>query len=127
MIVSPRGLSSTIETNTDRLSFPRGASERINHSLLLAFFGYLHVIAPVVTIAGPAVLVAGHRIPYPRRNLAMIANPHSTFRTLALALMLLLPAAVLAAEDEPAQMKVELKKGDKIIFFGDSLTEMSGQ
>src|SRR5262249_9359357 len=58
----------------------------------------------------------------------MFPVSHPTFRTLALGLvMLILPAAILAADEDPAQMKIELKKGDKIIFFGDSLTEMSGQ
>lgn len=32
-----------------------------------------------------------------------------------------------AAEDEPAKRQVELKKGDKIIFFGDSLTNLAGE
>ena len=31
------------------------------------------------------------------------------------------------ADDEPASKQVELKKGDKIIFFGDSLTALAGQ
>jgi len=31
-----------------------------------------------------------------------------------------------AAEDDPAHKQVELKKGDKIIFFGDSLTALAG-
>lgn len=29
------------------------------------------------------------------------------------------------AEDNPAQMKVKLKKGDKVLFFGDSLTALA--
>jgi lysophospholipase L1-like esterase len=32
----------------------------------------------------------------------------------------------LAAEEDPATRQVELKKGDKIIFFGDSLTSLAG-
>jgi lysophospholipase L1-like esterase len=36
-------------------------------------------------------------------------------------------ASVRAAEDDPAEKKVELKKGDHIIFFGDSLTELAGK
>ena len=32
-----------------------------------------------------------------------------------------------AADDDPATKQVELKKGDKIIFFGDSLTELAGK
>src|SRR5437868_6746963 len=35
-----------------------------------------------------------------------------------------LPAA---ADDNPADKKVELKKDDRIIFFGDSLTALAGQ
>ena len=31
-----------------------------------------------------------------------------------------------AAEEDPATRQVELKKGDKIIFFGDSLTSLAG-
>src|SRR5207244_8641055 len=47
---------------------------------------------------------------------------------LASSVMLLLsaPAASVAA-DEPAEQKVELKKGDRIIFFGDSLTYLAGK
>jgi len=46
--------------------------------------------------------------------------------------LLALPALVLAfvpvsAADEVADRQVELKKGDKIIFFGDSLTALAGQ
>ena len=48
-------------------------------------------------------------------------------RTLA-ALLLLTPfSLVLAADDDPATRQVELKKGDKIIFFGDSLTNLAGE
>lgn len=32
-----------------------------------------------------------------------------------------------AADEDPATRKVELKKGDHIIFFGDSLTELGGK
>ncbi len=32
-----------------------------------------------------------------------------------------------AADDDMASRQVELKKGDKIIFFGDSLTELAGK
>src|SRR5688572_3345362 len=31
-----------------------------------------------------------------------------------------------AADDDPAAKQVELKKGDRIIFFGDSLTALAG-
>ncbi len=46
-----------------------------------------------------------------------------------LALLFLLPyvSFVLAADDDPASRQVELKKGDKIIFFGDSLTSLAGE
>src|SRR5215813_11353200 len=43
---------------------------------------------------------------------------------LAIALTVALPAF---AEDDPATRQVELKKGDHIIFFGDSLTALAGQ
>jgi lysophospholipase L1-like esterase len=33
----------------------------------------------------------------------------------------------LAAEDDPATATVELKKGDHVLFFGDSLTELAGK
>jgi isoamyl acetate esterase len=36
-------------------------------------------------------------------------------------------AALPAGEDDPAQATVMLKKGDSIIFFGDSLTALAGQ
>lgn len=41
---------------------------------------------------------------------------------LALVTLVVLPAAA----DDPAQRQVELKKGDRIIFFGDSLTALAG-
>jgi lysophospholipase L1-like esterase len=44
---------------------------------------------------------------------------------LSLSLGLLLAASIRAAEDDPAQKQLELKKGDKIIFFGDSLTALA--
>jgi lysophospholipase L1-like esterase len=34
-------------------------------------------------------------------------------------------SAARAAEDDPAEKKIELKKGDRIIFFGDSLTALA--
>ena len=37
----------------------------------------------------------------------------------------LVPAV--AAEDDPATATVELKKGDHVLFFGDSLTQLAGQ
>jgi lysophospholipase L1-like esterase len=39
--------------------------------------------------------------------------------------MIALSACVQAADDDPAEMKYELKKGDKIIFLGDSLTALA--
>jgi lysophospholipase L1-like esterase len=52
------------------------------------------------------------------------------FRCLSLAVVALAcgvtsPAG--AADDDHATRQVELKKGDKIIFFGDSLTQLAGQ
>src|SRR5262245_12522327 len=43
--------------------------------------------------------------------------------TLCAALLL----AALAAEDDPATATVELKKGDHVLFLGDSLTELAGK
>ncbi|MCE9527332.1 MAG: hypothetical protein K8R36_14895 [Planctomycetales bacterium] len=44
------------------------------------------------------------------------------------ALLLLFPISlVLTADDDAATRQVELKKGDKIIFFGDSLTNLAGE
>ena len=40
---------------------------------------------------------------------------------------LVLGSSLLAADDDPASRQVELKKGDKIVFFGDSLTYLAGQ
>jgi len=37
-----------------------------------------------------------------------------------------LTAALNAADENPAEKQVELKKGDRIIFFGDSLTALAG-
>ena len=45
---------------------------------------------------------------------------------LATLLPLFLVTFALAADDDPATRQVELKKGDKIIFFGDSLTALAG-
>jgi lysophospholipase L1-like esterase len=39
--------------------------------------------------------------------------------------LLLATASLAAADDDPAQKQIELKKGDKIIFFGDSLTALA--
>ena len=39
--------------------------------------------------------------------------------------MLFCFASVRGADDDPAEMKYELKKGDKIIFLGDSLTALA--
>lgn len=48
------------------------------------------------------------------------------FRALVLsaAFLMAVPLAH-AADDDPAQKQIELKKGDKIIFFGDSLTALA--
>ncbi len=45
----------------------------------------------------------------------------------ALGLLQTLPTAARAADDDVAAKQVELKKGDTIIFFGDSLTELAGK
>lgn len=47
---------------------------------------------------------------------------------LPLSLSLLLTMTLVAvADDDLAEKRVELKKGDRIIFFGDSLTALAGQ
>jgi lysophospholipase L1-like esterase len=48
-------------------------------------------------------------------------------RDVVLGLPLLLAVTLGAAADNPAEQKVELKKGDRIIFFGDSLTALAGE
>src|SRR5262249_10834768 len=48
-------------------------------------------------------------------------------RCLAIPLSLVLAASLGAADTDPAARKVELKKGDRIIFFGDSLTYLAGK
>ena len=45
----------------------------------------------------------------------------------SLALTLSLTASLFAADENPAEKTVELKKGDRIIFFGDSLTALAGE
>lgn len=47
-------------------------------------------------------------------------------RLASLLAVCLLAGFVIAADDELADKKVELKKGDRIIFFGDSLTALAG-
>ena len=47
-------------------------------------------------------------------------------RQMSLCLLLFAGAGVIAADD-PAEQRVELKKDDRIIFFGDSLTALAGQ
>jgi lysophospholipase L1-like esterase len=51
------------------------------------------------------------------------------FRSLSLtavALAALVPGRAAGADDDPAQKQVELRRGDRIIFFGDSLTSLAG-
>lgn len=49
-------------------------------------------------------------------------------RTSFVALLLVSPLAiVLAADEDPDSRQVALKQGDKIIFFGDSLTNLAGE
>ena len=51
-----------------------------------------------------------------------------SLRSSLAALVLLSPISfAFAADDDPATRQVELKKGDKIIFFGDSLTNLAGE
>src|SRR5437667_380272 len=48
--------------------------------------------------------------------------------SLSLSLSLLLTASLGAAGDnDPAERKVALKNGDRILFFGDSLTALAGK
>src|SRR5688500_1933465 len=49
------------------------------------------------------------------------------FRLLPLTVLALAGSvAAPAADDDPAQKQIELKKGDRIVFFGDSLTALAG-
>ena len=48
-------------------------------------------------------------------------------RWLTLSVGLLLAVPLSAPGQDPTDQKVELKKGDRIIFFGDSLTALAGQ
>src|SRR5262245_56188620 len=59
-----------------------------------------------------------------RRGFAYHEDSHM-FRLLTLTAVAL-AAGTAGAGDDPAQKQVELKKGDKIIFFGDSLTALAG-
>ena len=52
-----------------------------------------------------------------------ISLMHKYLGTLAF----LLAPGVLASAQEPTNRQVELKKGDRILFFGDSLTQLGGQ
>jgi len=57
-------------------------------------------------------------------------TPRRAATLLPLFLILCSPApapVAWAADDDPAGRKVELKKGDHIIFFGDSLTALAGE
>jgi isoamyl acetate esterase len=54
--------------------------------------------------------------------------PSQLTQRLPLSLVLLLSTSLTAlAEDDLGKMQVELKKGDRIIFFGDSLTNLAGE
>ena len=50
------------------------------------------------------------------------------FRSLSLPAVALpaLVSARAAGTDDPAQKQIELKQGDRIVFFGDSLTALAG-
>ncbi len=51
-----------------------------------------------------------------------------SLRTSLVALLLLSPISLaIAGDDDPTTRQVELKKGDKVIFFGDSLTNLAGE
>src|SRR5258708_3376090 len=56
-----------------------------------------------------------------------LAKELSMTRQLLVASTLLVFAAVTWGADDPADRQVTLKKGDRIIFFGDSLTSLAGQ
>ncbi len=47
------------------------------------------------------------------------------YRSLIRAAVVLLAVAGVARADEPADKQIELKKGDKVFFFGDSLTALA--
>src|SRR4051794_32496940 len=57
-----------------------------------------------------------------RRSFEMSLRP-----SLAAILLLSPISFAIAANDDPATRQVELKKGDKIIFFGDSLANLAGE
>ena len=55
-----------------------------------------------------------------------MSQPYRLALPLAFAMVLLPAVPRRAAAEDPAEKKVELKKGDRIIFFGDSLTALAG-
>lgn len=55
----------------------------------------------------------------------MQAQDTPVLRALALAWLLVSPARDGIAADEPGEQKITLKKGDRVIFFGDSLTALA--
>ncbi len=57
----------------------------------------------------------------------MLASRWMAFPMTLLAGLLLGVSAAAAADEDPAGKQVALKKGDRIIFFGDSLTSLAGQ
>lgn len=57
----------------------------------------------------------------------MLALRKSGLSASLIAAPLLCAALLASAEDDPAEKTVELTKGDRIIFFGDSLTALAGQ
>src|SRR6476659_9785962 len=54
----------------------------------------------------------------------MNLHPGTVRMALVMSLALLVPAAR-GADDDPAAATIALKKGDRIIFFGDSLTALA--
>src|SRR5436190_2018878 len=49
------------------------------------------------------------------------------FTLFAVGLLPAAPAEAAAEADNPATAKIDLRKGDFILFFGDSLTQLAGQ
>src|SRR5262249_10457969 len=89
---------------------------------------------PVQCFSGPTT---ANRPSVQRNGMATILNPLATRlertrtmlapRSVGLAVIFALAAASIARGEDPAEKKVELKDGDRIIFFGDSLTALAGQ
>src|SRR5262249_34489927 len=70
----------------------------------------------------PTYFFTHHSIP---GGATMLAIRTARVLTAMVGILIPLSTAALAADDDPAEMKIELKKGDKIIFLGDSLTALA--